>query len=133
VKKLQDLERMETDGTLARYNKKQIASHNRLKRRIVRNLEGIRGMDNLPTALITIDPRKEHIAVGEAFRLRVPIIAVLDTDCDPDPIDVPIPANDDAVRSIDFLLSLLGKAIIEGRLAGGYSIPKEAQVVQEAV
>ena len=132
VKKLDGLELMERDGTMDRFNKKQISRHNRTKRRILRNLEGIRGMDNLPTAMIVVDPRKEHIAVQEAFRLRVPLIAILDTDCDPDQIDVPIPANDDAVRSVDFLLGILGNAAIEGRLAGGYPIPKEAQVVQEA-
>jgi small subunit ribosomal protein S2 len=133
VKKLDQLELMERDGTLSRSNKKQLARHNRTKRRIVRNLEGIRTMDSLPTAMVIVDPRKEHIAVQEAFRLRVPIIAVLDTDCDPDPIDVPIPANDDAVRSIDFMLNILGTAAIEGRLAGGYPIPKEAQIVAEPV
>jgi small subunit ribosomal protein S2 len=133
VKKLDSLEIMERDGTMARFNKKQISGHNRLKRRIVRNLEGIRAMDNLPTAMVIVDPHKEHIAVGEAFRLRVPIIAVLDTDCDPDPVDIPIPANDDAVRSIDFILNVLGNAINEGRLAGGYPVPKEAAAVAEAV
>jgi len=130
VKRLEELEAMERDGRLAAKNKKEIASHNREKRKITRNLDGIRHMDALPTAMIVVDPRKEKIAVGEAFRLRVPIVGIVDTDCDPDPIDIPIPANDDAVRSIDLILGCLGRAIIEGRLAGGFPVPREPQAAE---
>lgn len=130
VKRLEELEAMERDGRLAALNKKELATYNREKRKLLRNLDGIRGMDTLPTAMIVVDPRKEKIAVSEAFRLRVPIVAILDTDCDPDPIDIPIPANDDAVRSIEIILGCLGKAIIEGRLAGGFPVPKEVQAAQ---
>jgi small subunit ribosomal protein S2 len=85
-------------------------------------------MEGLPTAVIVVDPRRERIAIEEAFKLRIPIVAILDTDCDPDPIDIPIPANDDAIRAIELVLGYLGRSIIEGRLAGGYPVPKEALV-----
>ena len=129
---LRDLERIESDGTLAGYTKKMASAFRREKRKIVRNLDGIRTMELLPSAIIVVDPCRENIAVSEAFKLRVPLIALLDTDCDPDPIDVPIPANSDAIRSVSLILSYLGQAIIEGRLAGGYPIPQEARPVEEA-
>jgi small subunit ribosomal protein S2 len=132
VKRLDELERMERDGILAEYSKKMIASFNREKRKIVRNLEGIRGMDSIPTAVVVVDPKHEKIAVTEAFKLRVPTIAILDTDCDPDPIDIPIPANDDAMRSVAFIFGHLGRAVIEGRAAGGYSVPQEAPATAPA-
>ena len=125
---LKELEQIESDGTLGTYSKKKIASFNRQKRKIVRNLDGIRNMEGLPTSVIIVDPRRERIAVEEAFKLRIPIVAILDTDCDPDPIDIPIPANDDAIRAIELVLGYLGRSIIEGRLAGGYPVPKEALV-----
>ena len=131
VSHLKELERFETDGTLETYTKKMIASFNREKRKIVRNLDGIRNMEGLPTSLIVVDPRRERIAVEEAFKLRIPIIAILDTDCDPDPIDIPIPANDDAIRAIEVIIGYLGRSIIEGRLAGGYPVPKEALITPE--
>ena len=132
VGRLKDLERIETDGTLGTYSKKMVASFNRQKRKIVRNLDGIRNMEGLPTGLIVVDPRRERIAVEEAFKLRIPIVAILDTDCDPDPIDIPIPANDDAIRSIDLVLGYLARSVIEGRLAGGYPVTKEALIAEDA-
>ena len=132
VKRIDELERIESSGEINAYNKKMISAHNREKRKLNRNLEGIRGLDRLPTAVVVIDPNKEAIAVAEAYKLRIPIIAVIDTDCDPDPIDIPIPANDDAMRSLDAVMAVLGKAVIEGRLAGGLPIPKEAMTVPEA-
>ena len=131
VTRLKEIERIERAGELASYNKKMISAFNRQKRKLLRNLDGIRTLDALPTALVTIDPRRERIAVTEAFKLRIPIIAIIDTDCDPDPIDIPIPANDDAIRSAEFVLDILGRSIIEGRLAGGLPIPKEAMAPRE--
>ena len=133
VKRIDELERIESSGEINAYNKKMVSAHNREKRKLLRNLEGIRGLDRLPTAVVVVDPQKETIAVAEAFKLRIPIIAVIDTDCDPDPIDIPIPANDDAMRAVDAVLVVLGKAVIEGRLAGGLPIPKEAMTAPETV
>ena len=132
VKRIDELERIESSGEINAYNKKMVSKHNREKRKLHRNLEGIRGLDRLPTAVVVVDPQKETIAVAEAFKLRIPIIAIIDTDCDPDPIDIPIPANDDAMRALDAVMIVLGKAVIEGRLAGGLPIPKEALTTPEA-
>lgn len=131
VSRLKEIERIERAGELATYNKKMISAFNRHKRKLLRNLDGIRTLDALPNALIAVDPRRENIAVTEAFKLRIPIIAVIDTDCEPDPIDIPIPGNDDAIRSVEFLLGILGRSVIEGRLAGGLPIPKEAMETAE--
>src|SRR5690606_30173853 len=82
-----------------------------------RNLNGIRSMEKLPGALIVVDPRKEHNAVKEANKLGIPVVGLLDTDCDPDPVDIPIPGNDDAMRSIQVLLKKLTEAIAAGNTA----------------
>jgi small subunit ribosomal protein S2 len=84
-------------------------------------------MEELPTALVVVDPKREKIAVSEAYKLRIPIVAMLDTDCDPDQIDIPVPANSDAIRSVSLVMSYLGSAVIEGRLAGGFSVPQGAE------
>lgn len=127
LKRLQELEQMQEDGTLRSYSKKAISRLMREKRRILRNLHGIRNMSRLPGAMIVIDPRREAIAVREANRLHIPVIAILDTDSDPDAIDIPIPANDDAMRSIQAILSKVTQAIVEGVAARteGKSIPEE--------
>ncbi len=125
VTRLDELEQLEQVGEIATYSKQMISKHNRKKRKLLRNLEGIRGLDALPIVLVAVDPDREGIAVKEAFKLRIPIIALLDTDCNPDPIDIPIPGNDDAMRSVDIILVILGRAIIEGRVAAGLPVPKE--------
>ncbi|MEQ8766625.1 MAG: 30S ribosomal protein S2, partial [Planctomycetota bacterium] len=113
--RLQKLEQMEADGSLATYSKKMIASLMREKRKIKRNLDGIREMKRLPGALVVVDPRREHIAVSEANKLGIPTICIMDTDCDPDVADIVIPANDDALRSVAVLLNKLVDEIIVGR------------------
>src|SRR5207253_982754 len=96
------------------YSKKMQSSLNREKRKIKRNLDGIRMMERLPGALFIIDPGIEHNAVMEARRLSIPLIAMLDTDADPTQIDLPIPANDDAIRSIDLVVTKVAEGCIEG-------------------
>ena len=114
VKRLIEIEGMEADGTLSTYNKKMQSAFNREKRKLKRNLEGIRGMDRIPGALFVIDPKHDHTAVREAHRVGVPVVAMLDTDADPDEIDLPIPANDDAIRSIDLVVTRMANACLEG-------------------
>lgn len=121
TRRLDDIEQKERDGALARMNKKMVASFMREKRKLLRNLLGIRRMKSLPSVLVVVDPRREKIAVTEAHKLKIPVIAIIDTDSDPDPIDIPIPANDDAIRSVDLILSYLGEAVLEGRRPGGLS------------
>ena len=86
----------------------------RERKKIQKNLDGVRTMERLPGAIIVIDPVVEHIAVAEARKLGVPVIALLDTDCDPGPIDIPIPGNDDAMRAIQIVLSRLADAVLRG-------------------
>ena len=94
-----------------------ISTLTRERRKIERNLSGIRHMNRLPEALLVVDPRREHIAVAEARKLGIKVVALLDTDCDPDLIDLPIPGNDDSMRSIELVMKRLTDAIIEGKAA----------------
>jgi small subunit ribosomal protein S2 len=115
IKRLNDLERMEEDGTFDLLPKKEVMDLKRQKERLERNLSGIRGMEKLPGAVIIIDTIKEKIAVAEASKLMIPSIAIVDTKCDPDQIDHPIPGNDDAIRSIKLICEKLADAIVEGQ------------------
>lgn len=116
--RLQRLEELESilDGEQAlSYSKKMIATLTRERTKIDRNLSGIRHMARLPEALFVVDPHREHIAVAEARKLGIKVVALLDTDCDPDLVDLPIPGNDDSMRSIELVIRHLADAIIEGK------------------
>lgn len=115
--RLEELESIEAAGMEGQYSKKMIATLTRERRKIKRNLEGIRRMTKLPGALMLIDVRREHIAAKEARKLHIPVVALLDTDSDPDFVDIPIPGNDDAMRAIELVLSALGDSIEEGKRA----------------
>ena len=112
--RLEELEAAEADGTTQQYSKKMISSRTRELRKIKRNLEGIRGMDRLPGALVVIDVHRERNAVREARKLGIPTVCLIDTDSDPDFADLPIPGNDDAMRAIEMVLSHLADAVDEG-------------------
>ncbi len=113
--RLDELERIEAEGMSERYSKKMVATLTRELRKIRRNLDGIRNMNRLPGALVLIDLNREHIASKEARALGIPVIALIDTDSDPDNVDIPIPGNDDAIRAIELVLKLMGDAIEEGK------------------
>jgi small subunit ribosomal protein S2 len=113
--RLRDLEAMETDGRYETLSKKEIAQLEKEKRKLQKNLEGIRHMSRLPDALFVVDTRKEKIAVDEARKLKIPVIGVVDTNCDPDEVDFVIPGNDDALRAIRLFASRIADAIIAGR------------------
>jgi small subunit ribosomal protein S2 len=104
------------------YSKKMVATLNRELTKIQRNLSGIRDMNRLPDAMVVIDPKREHIAVKEAQRMGVATVALIDTDSDPDTVDLPIPGNDDSIRSIELVLAKLADAVLEGRA----SLPPDA-------
>ncbi|MEM7588830.1 MAG: 30S ribosomal protein S2 [Myxococcota bacterium] len=114
VHRLLKLEKMSQDGVLDKLPKKESVRLNRELEKLVKNLEGIKEMSKLPQALFLIDPRRELIAVQEAKRLGIPVIATVDTNCNPDLIDYPIPANDDSIRSIRLFVSKLADACLEG-------------------
>jgi small subunit ribosomal protein S2 len=113
--RLRDLEAMETDGRYETLSKKEIAQLEKEKRKLQKNLEGIRHMARLPDALFVVDTRKEKIAVDEARKLKIPVIGVVDTNCDPDEVDYVIPGNDDALRAIRLFASKMADAVMSGR------------------
>lgn len=115
VLRLIQLNKMFEDGTIEQYRKKEQAMLNRERLGLEKNLGGIKAMDRLPDIVFVVDPSKEHIAVAEAAKLKIPIVAVVDTNCDPDPIDYVIPGNDDAIRSIKLMVGQIAEACIEGR------------------
>ncbi|MBL7129955.1 MAG: 30S ribosomal protein S2 [Candidatus Omnitrophica bacterium] len=115
VQRLNDIEEMEQDGRINKLTKKEMTKLVKEKEKLKKNLFGIIDMDKLPGVLFVIDPKKEDTAVLEANRLNIPIIALIDTDCDPDKIDYPIPGNDDALKSIRMITSLIADGIIEAR------------------
>ncbi|MFZ5646327.1 MAG: 30S ribosomal protein S2 [Bacillota bacterium] len=115
IDRLHDLEKMETDGRLNQLPKKEVAELMHEKERLTKFLGGIKDMRRLPGAVFIIDPRKERIAVAEARKLGIPIVAIVDTNCDPDEVDYVIPGNDDAIRAVKLLTGKMADAVIEGR------------------
>ena len=113
--RLRDIEAMSTDGRYDTLSKKEVAKNEKEKRKLLKNLEGIRTMSRLPDAIFVVDTRKEKIAVDEARKLKIPVIGVVDTNCDPDEVDYVIPGNDDALRSIRLFTSQIAEAISAGR------------------
>ncbi|HXE80720.1 MAG TPA: 30S ribosomal protein S2 [Vicinamibacterales bacterium] len=113
--RLRDLEAMVTDGRYETLSKKERARAEKEKRKLQRNLDGIRGMTRLPDAVFVVDTKKEKIAVDEARKLKIPVIGIVDTNCDPDEVDYVIPGNDDALRSIRLITSRIADAVLAGR------------------
>src|SRR5438067_13268978 len=113
--RLRDLESMSTDGRYDTLSKKEVARLEKERRKLEKNLEGIRGMSRLPDAVFIVDTRKEQIAVDEARKLKIPIIGIVDTNSDPDQVDFKIPANDDALRAIRLFASRVADAVLAGR------------------
>src|SRR5438094_7089494 len=112
-----DLSKAPETAGIRGYSKKMVAQLSRELTKITRNLQGIREMNRLPDAMIVVDPRREEIAVKEAQRMGVNTVALIDTDSDPDVVDLPIPGNDDSIRSIELMLAKLAEAVREGRAA----------------
>lgn len=115
LSRLDELEQMQISGEINKFSKKMIASLQREHRKIKRNLEGIRTMEKLPGALIVVDPVREKNAVREANRLNIPVVALADTEADPDHITVLVPGNDDAMRAIEVIVKHLADAVVEGK------------------
>jgi small subunit ribosomal protein S2 len=124
--RLEELEAMDAQGLLAAQGKKMESTLRREMNKIKTNLDGIRKMDRLPGAMVVIDARREHIAIHEARKLGIPTVCLLDTDSDPEMVDVPIPGNDDAMRAIEIVVTQLADSVLEGK-AGRTEAP-EAQV-----
>jgi len=114
VKKMASIDRMKKDGTFMTLSKKERLQVDRLRAKLEKNLGSIADMSRLPAALFVVDVKAEHIAIKEAQKLNIPVFAMVDTNSDPRPIDFVIPANDDASKSIDKILSLVSAALVEG-------------------
>ncbi len=130
IDKLKRIESMFEDGTIERFPKKEILKLEKRRQKLERNLGGIKDMDGLPSALYVVDSRYEQIAVKEANKLGIPVVAIVDTNCDPDGIDYIIPGNDDAIRAIRLLTSLIANAVIKGKEL--YEEAVQAQTDKEA-
>lgn len=115
INRLKDIERMEEDGTFDVLPKKETVDLLKEKERLVKFLGGIKNMESLPDVMFIIDPRKERIAVAEAHKLNIPIVGIVDTNCDPDEIDYVIPANDDAIRAVKLLTAKMADAVLEAK------------------
>lgn len=115
IERLNTIEQMSVNGVWEHLKKKEIARLTKEKEKLLRDLGGIREMHVLPQAIFIIDPKKEDIAVKEATKLGIPILGIVDTNCDPENIDFPIPGNDDALKSIKYITSLIAESIQEGR------------------
>ena len=129
IAKLRKIEKMEADGDFAYLPKKEVIKLKAEQEKLEKNLSGIKDMKKLPGAMFVVDPRKEHIAVMEARALGIPVVAIVDTNCDPDEIDYVIPGNDDAIRAVKLIAGKLADAVLEGKQgeqdASGDAAPAE--------
>ena len=129
IDRLNAIDKMEQSGQFEVLPKKEVAKLNHERDKLQANLGGIREMNGLPGALFVVDPKKEHIAIAEARTLHIPIVAIVDTNCDPDEVDYVIPGNDDAIRAVKLLAGKMADAVLEGR-QGSQSGEAEEAVVQ---
>ncbi|MBA2174082.1 30S ribosomal protein S2 [Halobacillus locisalis] len=127
INRLKDIERMEEDGTTDVLPKKEVVDMMKEKDRLVKFLGGIKEMKSLPSAMFVIDPRKERIAIAEAHKLNIPVVGIVDTNCDPDEIDYVIPANDDAIRAVKLLTSKMADAVLEAKQGEETETTEEAE------
>jgi small subunit ribosomal protein S2 len=139
VRRLEELEAMVADGRMASLSKKEASGLTKQRLKLERALDGIRKMEVLPKMVFVVDTRKEKIAVAEALRLGIPIVGIVDTNCDPDPIVYPVPGNDDAIRSIKLFARAVSNAVIEakglsteGKFAAGDETQEQTEVKAEA-
>lgn len=132
IQRLSQLRQMEEDGTFELLPKKEVIKLNLEIEKLEKFLGGIKTMEKLPKALFIVDPRKERIAVAEAKKLGIPIIAIVDTNCDPDEIDYVIPGNDDAIRAVKLIAGAMANAVIEGRQGQEEAAPEEEAKAEEA-
>jgi small subunit ribosomal protein S2 len=135
IERLKGIEKMKEDGTLDARSKKEAASLEKERMKLDKNLSGMKEMPRLPDAVFVIDPKKEKIAIAEARKLSIPVVSVVDTNCDPDEVDYVIPGNDDAIRAIKLITSKIADAIIEGKRVADKiaSLEAEKAAIEEKV
>ena len=125
--KLKKIEKMEVDGTFANMTKKEISRMQKEQARLERNLGGIKEMKDLPGVMFVVDTRKESIAIAEANKMKIPVVAIVDTNCNPDVIDLPIPGNDDAIRAINLFTQIVANAVVEAENEVGLEVIETLQ------
>ena len=131
IDRLKRIDAMFEDGTIEAYTKKEALKMDKEREKLQKTLGGIKGMGKLPSLLFVIDPKNEEIAVQEANKLGIPVVAIVDTNCDPDPIDHVIPGNDDAIRAIRLLSSKIADAVIEGAQARNSALQADTEGTEE--
>ena len=134
IQRLKDLEKMEQDGTFDVLPKKEVILLKKEMEKLEKNLGGIKEMDKLPGVIFLVDPKKERIAILEAKKLNIPVIGIVDTNCNPQELDYPIPGNDDAIRSVSLIADVMANAIIEGKQGESFETAEseEQQPTEEA-
>ena len=130
IAKLREIEKMEENGDFDLLPKKEVVKLKYIQEKLEKNLGGIKEMKKLPSCMFVVDPRKEHIAVQEARCLNIPIVAIVDTNCDPDDVDYVIPGNDDAIRAVKLIASKIADAVIEGKQGEQSEAEAEAPVAE---
>ena len=134
VERLKKLEEMQEDGTFELLPKKEVINLKKEMEKLERNLGGIKEMKRLPGALFVVDPKKERIAILEARKLNIPVVGLIDTNCNPEDVDYPIPGNDDAIRAVKLIADVMANAVIEGRQGETMETVEEAtQKISEEV
>ena len=134
VQRLKDLEAMQEDGTFDVLPKKEVILLKKEMEKLERNLGGIKEMDKIPGVIFLVDPKKERIAVLEAKKLNIPVIGLVDTNCNPEEVDYPIPGNDDAIRAVKLIADVMANAVIEGRQGESFETTEsQEQEVEEEV
>jgi len=133
VERLKKIEAMQADGSIKRFPKKEVLQMEKERIKLDRNIGGIKNMRSLPDVLFVIDPKKEDIAVEEANKLGIPVIALTDTNCDPDGVDYVIPGNDDAIRAIKLITSMMAEAVLEGKSRRGEEAEANVDELESAM
>ena len=131
VQRLKDLEKMQEDGTFEVLPKKEVILLKKEMEKLERNLGGIKDMEKIPGVIFLVDPKKEHIAVLEAKKLGIPVIGLVDTNCNPEEVDYAIPGNDDAIRAVKLITDVMANAIIEGKQGESFEAEEVAEEVSE--
>ena len=132
IQRLKDLEKMEQDGTFEVLPKKEVILLKKEMEKLEKNLGGIKEMDKLPGVIFLVDPKKERIAILEAKKLNIPVVGIVDTNCNPEDLDYPIPGNDDAIRAVKLIADVMANAVIEGKQGESFEPAEEQSVEEEA-
>jgi len=132
IQRLKDLETMERDGTFDVLPKKEVIILKKEMEKLEKNLGGIKEMDKLPGVIFLVDPKKERIAILEAKKLGIPTVGIVDTNCNPEDLDYPIPGNDDAIRAVKLIADVMANAVIEGKQGESFETAEEQDVTEEA-